>query len=212
MGGDTPKQWRLLGGQPVLSWSLAKFLEIEEVAQVVLVLPAQDAANPPAWLLPHGARLTIVAGGAERHDSVANGTAALSADCITVLVHDAARPLIDAATINAVIAMARTGVGAVPVLAVGDTIKEAASIDQPVTRTVPRERLWRAQTPQGFPREMLVNAQAKARADRLAPTDDAAQVEHAGGTVRLVPGSARNFKLTTEADFELAELLVSRAR
>lgn len=212
MGGDTPKQFRLLGEVPVLLWSLRTFLGIEDVAEIVVVLPAADAAQPPAWLGDAGDRVRIVAGGAERHDSVENGTRALGPRCITVLVHDAARPLVDAATINAVIGMARTGVGAVPVLAVGDTIKEAAGIDQPVSRTVPRERLWRAQTPQGFPRELLLQAQQKARADRLTPTDDAAQVEHAGGLVKLVQGAANNFKLTTDADFELAGLLVSRTR
>lgn len=212
MGGDTPKQFRLLGTQPVLLWSLQTFLGIEEIAEIAVVLPAADAAAPPSWLTGHDDRVRIVAGGAERHDSVENGTRALGARCITVLVHDAARPLVDAVTINAVIAMARTGVGAVPVLAVGDTIKESGGIDQVVARTVPRERLWRAQTPQGFPRELLQRAQQQARADRLMPTDDAAQVEHAGGVVRLVQGAPNNFKLTTVADFELAGLLVSRTR
>lgn len=212
MGGEVPKQFRLLGGQPVVLWSLQAFLGVHDVAQVVVVLPALHAAEPPAWLAALvGTRVRLVAGGVERHDSVARGTAALGPDCITVLVHDAARPLVDRGTIDAVIAAARSGVGAVPAIPVGDTIKEVAgSMD--VVRTVPRDQLWRAQTPQGFPRELLVQAQQRARQDHLAPTDDAAQVEHAGGIVRLVPGAAHNFKLTTEADFELAELIVGRSR
>lgn len=212
MGGDVPKQFRPLRGKPVLLWSLQTFLDVHDVAQVVVVLPAEHAADPPSWLASAiGTRVRLVAGGVERHDSVERGTAALAPECITVLVHDAARPLVDHATIERVIATARSGVGAVPALPVGDTVKEAGD-GNVVTRTVPRDRLWRAQTPQGFPRELLLRAQRLARDARLSPTDDAAEVEHAGGTVLLVAGAAHNFKLTTEADFELAELLVSKAR
>ena len=151
-----------------------------------------------------------MAGGAERHESVERGTAALGPDCITVLVHDAARPLVDRPTIEAVIAVARGGEGAIPALPMGDTVKAAGEGDPPrIARTVPRDKLWRAQTPQGFPRALLTAAQQRARVDRLVPTDDAAQVEHNGGTVRLVPGAAFNFKLTTEADFQLAEAIIA---
>lgn len=214
IGGPVPKQFRALAGQPVLLWSLRTFLGVPDIAHVVIVLPASDAAAPPAWLAPHlDARTAVVAGGAERHDSVERGTAALSADCITVLVHDAARPLIDRQTIDRVIAVARGGEGAVPALPMGDTVKQAGDGTPPaITRTVPRQQLWRAQTPQGFPRTMLETAQRQARADRLEPTDDAAQVEHSGGIVRLVPGTTENFKLTTEADFELAEAIVARRK
>jgi 2-C-methyl-D-erythritol 4-phosphate cytidylyltransferase len=211
LGGPVPKQFRELAGKPVLLWSLEAFLDLPEIAQVVVVLPPTDAAAPPTWLNAHRGRVSLVAGGLERHDSVERGTAALGPDCITVLVHDAARPLVERATIEAVIAAARAGEGAVPALRMGDTVKEAGDGNPPViARTVPRQQLWRAQTPQGFPRALLVAAQQRARADRLAPTDDAAQVEHYGGTVRLVAGTTLNFKLTTEADFELAEAVMAR--
>lgn len=213
LGGPVPKQFRELAGKPVLLWSLETFLGLGDVAHVVVVLPASDAATPPEWLPTAGGRVSLVPGGAERHDSVERGTAALPPDCITVLVHDAARPLVDPRTIEAVIAVARAGEGAVPALPMGDTVKEAGHGDPPsIARTVPRQQLWRAQTPQGFPRPVLVAAQQRARADRLTPTDDAAQVEHHGGTVRLVPGTTENFKLTTEADFELAEAIVARRK
>lgn len=214
IGGPVPKQYRELAGQAVLLWSLETFLGLPDIAHIVIVLPAGDAANPPAWLASHlGDQVSVVAGGAERHDSVELGTAALSADCITVLVHDAARPLIDRETILSVIAVARGGEGAVPALPMGDTVKQSGGRTPPaIVRTIPREQLWRAQTPQGFPRTMLVAAQQRTRADRLVPTDDAAQVEQIGGTVRLVPGTTENFKLTTEADFELAEAIVARRK
>jgi 2-C-methyl-D-erythritol 4-phosphate cytidylyltransferase len=213
LGGPVPKQFRELAGRPVLLWSLQIFLDLPDIAQVVIVLPPSDAAAPPAWLGSHQGRVSLVAGGAERHESVERGTAALGPDCITVLVHDAARPFVDRPMIEAVIAEARRGEGAIPALAMGDTVKAAADGDPSrIARTVPRDGLWRAQTPQGFPRALLVAAQQRARADRLAPTDDAAQVEHMGGTVRLVPGSTFNFKLTTEADFELAEAIMARRK
>ncbi|HWA15169.1 MAG TPA: 2-C-methyl-D-erythritol 4-phosphate cytidylyltransferase [Gemmatimonadales bacterium] len=213
LGGPVPKQYRELDGRPVLLWSLETFLALDDVAQVVVVLPPADAALPPSWLGTGRNRVSLVGGGAERHDSVERGTAALSSDCITVLVHDAARPLVDRVTIETVIAVARQGEGAVPALPMGDTVKEAGAGNPPsIVRTVAREGLWRAQTPQGFPRRMLVAAQARARADRLAPTDDAALVEHNDGIVRLVPGTTENFKLTTEADFALAEAIVARRK
>jgi len=123
-----------------------------------------------------------------------------------VLVHDAARPFVDAATIAAVIERARTGVGAVAAVPVGDTVKDVDD-DGRVARTVPRGRLWRAQTPQGFPGAMLVAGYARWPADAPAPTDDAEAVARAGFPVEVVPGSAFNLKVTTEEDWRLAEAL-----
>lgn len=218
LGGGVPKQFRELGGVPMLLRSLRPFAAHPEVAHTVVVLPAGDAAHPPPWLADLlGGTLTVVPGGAERCDSVARGLAALPGACTLVLVHDAARPLVDRATIDSVIAAARCGDGAVPAVPLGDTLKEVAGpptgadrepLGLLVSRTLPRERLWRAQTPQGFPRTLLEQAHARAQQDRLPATDDAMLVERLGAHVRLVPGSVRNFKVTTEDDFRLAERLV----
>jgi 2-C-methyl-D-erythritol 4-phosphate cytidylyltransferase len=160
---------------------------------------------PPPWLAQlAGGALDIVAGGAERTDSVRAGLAALPPACEVVLVHDAARPFVGRDVIDAVIAEARAGRSAIAAVPVSDTLKEAAADGRTVERTVPRDRLWRAQTPQGFPRQVLEAAHAAA-GDRLA-TDDAALVERSGGSVRLVPDSARNFKVTTADDLTLADL------
>lgn len=198
--------------------ALRPFTAHPDVAHTVVVLPPADANRPPRWLADQlGGTLTVVAGGAERHDSVALGLAALPGSCAIVLVHDAARPLVDRGTIDGVIAAARRGEGAVPAVPLGDTLKEAAETTPgameergyPVVgRTIPRERLWRAQTPQGFPRALLEEAHARARQDRIAGTDDAMLVERLGARVRLVPGSPLNFKVTTEDDFKLAERLL----
>jgi 2-C-methyl-D-erythritol 4-phosphate cytidylyltransferase len=209
VGGDAPKQYRPLGGVPMLLRALRPFASHPEVAQIALVLPAADAASPPAFLAGiGGAAMVTVAGGARRSESVAAGLAALGKSCTVVLVHDGARPFVARGVIDAVIRHARAGEGAVAAVPLTDTVKEADP-DEPsrIARTVPRERLWRAQTPQGFPRELLLRAHAQAARSGAAGTDDAALVEACGGTVRLVPDSSRNFKITTPDDLALADLL-----
>jgi 2-C-methyl-D-erythritol 4-phosphate cytidylyltransferase len=222
LGGPVPKQYRELGGVPMLLRALRPFVAHPDVAHTVVVLPASDAARPPAWLAELlGGALTVVAGGAERSDSVAHGLAALPGNCQTILVHDAARPFVDRATIDAVIAVARHGEGAVPATPLGDTLKEAAdpTTRRPgdsalplVQRTIPREQLWRAQTPQGFPRGLLEEAHARALHDGVRGTDDATLVERLGARVRLVPGPDTNFKVTSESDLQLAEAYLSLSR
>ncbi|MEO8634517.1 MAG: 2-C-methyl-D-erythritol 4-phosphate cytidylyltransferase [Gemmatimonadales bacterium] len=218
-GGAVLKQYLELGGIPMLLRAIRPFTSHPAVAHTVIVLPAADADRPPAWLAElAGDALSLVAGGAQRSDSVNHGLAALPGVCHVVLVHDGARPFVDRATIDAVIAVARGGAGAVPAIPVGDTLKEASAeairhhAEEPpsrtVDRTVPRDRLWRAQTPQGFPRALLEEAHARARQHGDTATDDAVLVEQLGAQVRLVLGSARNFKVTTEEDFRMAERLV----
>jgi 2-C-methyl-D-erythritol 4-phosphate cytidylyltransferase len=207
LGGDVPKQYREIAGVPMLLRALRPFTSHPEVAQVVVALPAEDATNPPDWLAPlTGGSLVLVSGGAERSASVANGLQALSPACEIVLVHDAARPFVGREVIDAVIQAARTGVGAVPAVPLSDTVKETRdSSSKTVERTVPRGRLWRAQTPQGFPRQLLIRAHSAAGGE--AASDDAALVERLGHEVRLVPGSERNLKVTTAEDLRLAELI-----
>jgi 2-C-methyl-D-erythritol 4-phosphate cytidylyltransferase len=223
-GGQTPKQFRLIAGVPMVLRALQPFSSHPDVTQVILVLPPEHAARPPAFLrdlsdldsssapTAHSA-LTIVPGGAHRGDSVRAGLSALTAECTVVLVHDAARPFAERGVIDAVIAYARQGEGAVAAIPLSDTLKEASRGDPSrVARTRPRARLWRAQTPQGFPRAIL--EQAHARAARLGrrATDDAALVEALGFPVRLVPDSTRNLKVTAAEDLALAELLASDIR
>jgi 2-C-methyl-D-erythritol 4-phosphate cytidylyltransferase len=204
----------MLAGAPLLLWALRPFLAHPEVAAVVAVLPAREAASPPDWLAGlTGERLLLAAGGATRMESVAAGLRVLPPGCSSVLVHDGARPFPDAAVIDAIIAEARAGRGAIAALPVYDTLKEAGTVERheppPVLRTVSRTALWRAQTPQGFPRSMLEQAFAAARRAGRKATDDAELVEQAGGTVVLVADLARNLKITTPDDFALAEALAA---
>lgn len=209
LGGSTPKQYQLIRGVPMVLRSLRPFTSHPDVRHVVLVLPAGDAANPPAFLPASSAGVfTIASGGSHRGDSVRAGLSQLSADCKVVLVHDAARPFVDRAVIDEVIRHARAGEGAVPAVQVSDTLKEASAKDATlIRRTRPRARLWRAQTPQGFPRVVLERAHARAARDGHRATDDAALVEALGIPVRLVRDSYRNLKVTTQEDLALAELL-----
>lgn len=208
--GAGPKQYREIGGVRMLLRAIRPFASHPRVGPIVVVLPPADAAAPPDWLAPLlSGRLRVAAGGESRQESVANGLAALPRDVAIVLVHDAARPFVDKELVDRVIAVAELGVGAVPAVPLSDTVKETDTAGM-VIRTVPRERLVAVQTPQAFPRDLLETAHQKARSDAsLGATDDALLLERLGRPVRVVPGSARNIKVTTPADFAHAEALAS---
>ncbi len=122
LGGEVPKQFRLIGGVPMLLRALRPFVAHPDVVRVTVALPADIVAAPPAWLSAvAGEGCVLVAGGAERTDSAMAAVAALPATCAIVLVHDAARPFVERGLIDAVIARAREGRGAVPAVPVRDT-------------------------------------------------------------------------------------------
>lgn len=208
--GEEPKQYRDVAGVKMLLRAIRPFAQHPKVGPIVVVLPPDDAANPPEWLKPLVAGgLLLVAGGETRQQSVSNGLAILPS-CHLVLIHDAARPFVDAGMIDRVLQVAALGVCAVPGIPLADTVKETDTAGL-VVRTVPRERLVAVQTPQGFPRPMLETAHQRARADAsLAATDDAALCERLGYPVRVVPGSGRNLKVTTADDFAMAEALAQQ--
>jgi 2-C-methyl-D-erythritol 4-phosphate cytidylyltransferase len=206
-GSTELKQFRWIAGKPMLLHSVQAFHARADVAMVVCVLPRSHAADPPPWLFQCDVdRLLVAVGGAERGDSVFAGLSDLPDECAVVIVHDAARPFVDDGTIDRVIAAARAGEGAVAALPVSDTLKEADDSGH-VVRTVDRATLWRAQTPQAFPRDMLIGAYREARRERIAATDCAALCERLELPVRLVLGSERAMKITTPDDFTRAEAL-----
>lgn len=209
VGGTELKQLRWVAGKPMLLHSLQTFQSLAEVAMVVCVLPRQYAGDPPPWLFQCDMdRMLISVGGTTRAESVANGLEDLPPECRTVLVHDAARPLVTTGMIERVIAEARRGRGAVAALPVVDTLKRVDAEGR-ITASVPRDGLWRAQTPQGFPREMIERAHREARAAgaHAAATDDASLCEALGLPVHVVAGSERALKVTDEADFARADAL-----
>jgi 2-C-methyl-D-erythritol 4-phosphate cytidylyltransferase len=207
VGGEELKQFRWVAGKPMLLHSVQTFMAHPNVGAVVCVLPQRYAGDPPPWLFQCDVdRLLVSIGGRTRSESVANGLDDLPDEAKIVLVHDAARPLVGAATIDRVIAAVREGTAAIAALPVVDTLKEVDA-NGAIVRTVDRAMLWRAQTPQGFPRAMIVDAHHRARAERVTATDDAALCERLGQSVRVVQGSERALKVTDEGDFGRVEAL-----
>lgn len=201
---EGPKQYRSIGGRPVIAHTLDTFLSHPRISDVVVAIHADDedlfrAAAPAA------PNLRAVRGGESRQDSVRLALQALEeAGPDIVLIHDAVRPFADHGLIGRVIAAADEGLGALPALAVADTLKRGAN--GLVKGTVSRDGLFAAQTPQGFPFRPILEAHRKAAAEgRSDFTDDAAIAEWAGLPVRLVEGSPDNVKLTWARDIALAD-------
>jgi len=193
-----PKQYEMLGAQRVLDWSVSVARAAGQ--GVVVVLPAADAAREGA-----------VAGGSSRSESVRNGLAAVPPEATIVCVHDGARPFASAELYQRVVAAVADGAdGAIPGLAVTDTVKQVAA-DGRVVATPERAGLRAVQTPQAFRASVLRAAHATAGTAGAAATDDAALVEAAGGTVVVVAGEAENRKITDPADLEWARRRVGGA-
>ena len=202
--GGRKKQYLLLDGEPVLLRALRPFLRRDDVREVVVALPPEDVDDPPGWLRDADERVRVVSGGASRGESVRAGLDALSDEVELVAVHDGARPLVDGDTVERCLETAREGVGAVAGWPAVDTVKVVGP-DLRIVRTPDRSTLWMAQTPQVFPRPMIVDAYSSASEKELAATDDASLVEARGGEVRMVRGSPRNIKVTRNEDLSLAE-------
>lgn len=204
-GGDAPKQFLPLAGRPLILWTLEPFLTHPEIVGVTLVVPEEYAARPPDWLAElhrHGVRLA--AGGGSRSDSVRLGLETVAADVELVAVHDGARPLISAADITRVLDAADGETGAIAARPMRDTLKAVDAAGH-IIRTVDREGVWRAETPQAFAREVLVEVHRRAVADGVVGTDCAALCERFGFAVKVVEMARPNVKVTTAGDLALAE-------
>jgi len=221
-GATTGKGFTEIHGRPLLSWSLATFAAHPQIDSIVVVVPPwsdgiertrRDVVEP----LGLGHRVALVPGGDRRQDSSAQGIAGLPAavranpDTI-VLIHDAARPMVSGFLITRclrALADFPDAAGVLPGLPVRETLKKAA--DSWVERTVDRDGIWAAQTPQVFRLGPLLEAQKRAQEQELAVTDDAALIEAMGGQLRIVPGDIENIKVTYPEDRILVERLM-RAR
>jgi 2-C-methyl-D-erythritol 4-phosphate cytidylyltransferase len=207
LGGGELKQFRWIAGKPMLLHSLQLFQQRRDVAMVVCVLPRQYAGDPPPWIFQSDVdRLLVSVGGDQRGESVLHGLEDLPDEVRIVVVHDAARPFVTMDVIDGVVAEARAGRAAVAAVPVTDTLKEVDPTGR-VVRTIARDGLWRAQTPQAFPRAMIEQVYAEARRARTYATDCAALCEQGGFEVVIVRGSERASKVTEEADFALVEAM-----
>lgn len=203
-GGASRKQYVELDGEPLLLRALRPILAHPAIEWVVVALPAEDVREPP---FPLPGRVVLVEGGAERGDSVRRALDAVPESADVVLIHDGARPLLTAEVVERVLQAAGAGAGAVAAIPVTDTLKRAGEGGR-ISATVEREGLWRAQTPQAFPRGMIVDAYRRAAEEGVMTTDDAGLVERYGGRVVVVEGDVRNLKVTRPGDLVLAELLL----
>jgi 2-C-methyl-D-erythritol 4-phosphate cytidylyltransferase/2-C-methyl-D-erythritol 2,4-cyclodiphosphate synthase len=200
------KQWRMLGGKPVMRWSVEALLDAGAAEVVVVVAAGAEAEAEAALAGLSGWRPAT--GGDTRAASVCNGLQALGGPRDRpVLIHDAARPLLDAAVIRRLIEALKDADGALPALPVADSLRRAAA--GLVSGAVDRAGLWRAQTPQAVRYQAIVDAYAGWPAGETA-TDEAAVLEHAGLAVRVVEGDPRLMKLTFPEDFAMAEALIPR--
>jgi 2-C-methyl-D-erythritol 4-phosphate cytidylyltransferase len=197
------KPFALLEGRAVWLHSAEKFLNRDDVKQLLLVISAEDREYFQSKFAANAAILgiNVVDGGAERADSIQKALEKVQSEIDFVAVHDAARPCIANEWITEIFSAAEKSGAAIPAIPVGNTLKRVSG--GAITETVPRDGLWEAQTPQVFRRELLLKAYAQRGS--FAATDDAQLVERLGQKVTIVPGSVVNLKITTREDLRLAE-------
>lgn len=211
---QTAKAFVLLGGRALLQYSLRAIAAVDAIGEAVVTVPAGMEPQARAEVERAGLEIPVklVAGGAERQDSVRIALGITSGESEVVVVHDAARPFAPPALFAACLDTARRADaaidGAIAAIALADTLKRTEG--RAITATIARAGLWLAQTPQAFRRKMLVEAHDRAMRERWAATDDAELLERYGGRVEVVEGSAINLKVTTPADLEIAQALVVR--
>jgi len=209
MGPNIDKLFLEVAGRPVVAHTWQRFVDAREVDEIVLVVRAgmqgafEELASLYGWRKP----FRLVAGGAERQDSVWNGLQALAPETEIVAIQDGARPCTSEALITATIAAAREAGAAVAGQPVTDTIKETLD-GKTISRTPDRSRLWAVQTPQTFRVEVIRRALARVREQGLQVTDDTAACELIGQPVRLVAATGPNPKVTVPADLAYIELLL----
>jgi len=211
VGGDCPKQYLSLAGRPMILHTLDRLAACPQIVGLLVVLGADDRLWPGVDTV-HGKPVRTTIGGAERSDSVLAGLDALPDDVDAdafVLVHDAARPCVRLADIRRLVACAGAAEGGLLGAPLRDTLKLADTRGHS-ERTEPRDRRWRAFTPQMFRRGALAAALRAAKQRGVAVSDEAMAMELAGAAPLLVEGAEDNIKVTTAADFALAEFLLSR--
>jgi len=211
MGSRRPKQYLRLGRAPILVATLRALARARSLAGIVVAVPAAHVAATRRLLARARVPkiLDVVAGGADRQESVWRGLQRVPQDARFVVVHDAVRPFVTAELVERVRAAAAGG-AATCGMPVRETVKRVT--DGAVAATVERQGLWLTQTPQAFARDLLWEAHDKARRDGFAGTDDAVLVERLGMPVAMVPGLAQNLKITTPEDLRTARAWVSPRR
>ena len=207
LAGGKDKPFVSLGGQTLLSYSLALFEKVPEVAAVILVVAEKRRKDAGLLVSRHNFRKVkrIVAGGTIRQKSVENGLAVIAAETRTVLIHDAARPFVSEKKVKELIRKGRKS-AVIPVLPVSDTLKEIEA--GRVLRTLDRRCFYTVQTPQAFPKDIILTAYRQAKDTGLVGTDDASLLEAAGFPVEIIEGEKTNIKITYPEDLLAAEAIL----
>ncbi|HEX9022030.1 MAG TPA: 2-C-methyl-D-erythritol 4-phosphate cytidylyltransferase [Nitrospirota bacterium] len=212
MGKAVAKQFLMLGDKPLLAHTLLAFQRASEIDEIIPILSQEEMENCLRAVIEqyHITKVkTLVAGGKERQDSVANGLQRLEKDAAVVLVHDGVRPFVTQEMIRETVELAKKGENVAVGVPIKDTIKEVDGKGI-VRRTLERNKLWAIQTPQAFPVRALKRAYEESSRHNVYGTDDAMLVERAGGAVRVIMGSYDNIKITTPEDLILAEEILKR--
>ncbi|MCL2674456.1 MAG: 2-C-methyl-D-erythritol 4-phosphate cytidylyltransferase [Defluviitaleaceae bacterium] len=218
LGRDVRKQYIMLGDYTILGHTLWVFTELEEVGEVIVVVPPEDLEFVRDVLLPeelgefmYCKPISVATGGATRQDSVRNGLAAVDPNANLVMIHDAARPFVQKNDIRKVLQKACECGGAILAVPVKDTLKRCDK-DGSITGTIPRTGLYAAQTPQAFDVEKIRYAHNWAVSENVIATDDAMLFEKLGYEVAVAEGSCLNIKITTEEDLLFARAIDSQIR
>ncbi|MCP4265005.1 MAG: 2-C-methyl-D-erythritol 4-phosphate cytidylyltransferase [Candidatus Brocadiaceae bacterium] len=210
MGADVRKPFIMIGEKPIFFYTLEKFYKLKRVKEIIFVVNQKDLNTvKEKWTdeLKMYKVTKVIAGGERRQDSIFNGLSLLDPDTNIILIHDAVRPLVHTEEIEAVIKSTEVNGAAIVASPMKLTVKKVDS-SLKISETVPRHDLWMAQTPQGFKRDLILNAYEKIKESSVEFTDDAEVLEKTGHTVKIVSGSYDNIKITTREDLKLAELLL----
>ncbi|HBZ87436.1 MAG: 2-C-methyl-D-erythritol 4-phosphate cytidylyltransferase [Candidatus Edwardsbacteria bacterium RIFOXYD12_FULL_50_11] len=208
LGAKIPKAFVKINGKPMLEYSLEAYQDCKHIKEIILVKPPSHQFKGLKYFDRFSKLAAIVSGGKERLDSVRAGLNSVSPQADMVMIHDAARPLIRPEQIHSVISAVKKHGAAILASPVTDTIKSADK--HIIKRTVDRAGLWKAQTPQGFRKEILERSHFDQRIRSV--TDDSQLVEMIKGKVFIVPGDDSNIKITTPIDLEIASCLLKKKR
>ena len=211
MEGDRRKQYLSLAGLPILTRTLMVFHRCDAVDEIILVVPEDDIDFCRETILkPEGLsrNITLSPGGERRQDSVFNGLKEVNPSCRIVVIHDGVRPFVQNDQIIACIDGARQFGACILGVPAYETLKQVDPSDH-IIRTLKRDDVWLAQTPQAFGHDLIRKAHDRARIENYTATDDASLVEKLGATVKIVKGSRRNIKITVKEDLEMARWVLS---
>jgi len=208
MGGTTRKQYITLSGKPLLEYALTVFAACEQIVRTYLIVPEDDIDFCRSNFVSSG-RITYIAGGERRQDSVYNGLQALENPGGIVVIHDGVRPFVRHDQLTACIRGAQMHGACILGIPAQDTLKRVSAKGE-IDETLEREKIWHAQTPQAFQYDVIMKAHEHARSQNISGTDDAFLVECFGQKVKMIEGSHENIKITSPQDLMAAEIFLQR--